>query len=1049
MLARMAQHVRGRPRPDSHEDVLDSPMNVYKVSSPRKLSTASYASAALAQRQRQQSSPQRSHQPQFSGNQPKGDYIMVGAPVEPARIPQPHSADLRYNSEMGNSSASQMNLPTSSLDECSAPQRSVASAILLHNNEGVVRGGARRAESPVTCIVESAHQEAIRRASESVIYSSSSSSPTLDGHRTDDASYQPSKEGDESGSNKTISQASASADGIITTPKTVLSCNDRKSVAHELSSSLTHQQQNTPCLQEDMNTAQTQTLITARGHNYIAGGGADTRSHLKSSNAQQQTSSYFAQQQQTWTDETTGNNHLVDDKQQRSMHHHEQQSAVVLSYHNRLYDANGRLQDGVEILDEGRLHLNQTSAVSGGAVAVEKGQPQPHHHHRHQQQQSQGEQGGTAEEMDRYVEEFLRQHQKSMQPNAAAASASLLSSTSDDQQHYADEMNVKQIICDSNSEMITWMDEGDNGGQDVNKKQTIQAVTNTAASAAINNSSNCARSAAPTTSTPMHVRPQQKQSSIVQEPSSYDYGVPSFEAVPSSNTRRSLPSRGRGGARTSRIRSSQSANYAGGGGSGLPIATAGAAAHQQQQVKTMHPSQSPIRSAKPHSQSPYRASGPRLSSTPSGAATAAAHRQIPTSPGHVAGVFSSSAQHTPAAVLSPPRIRLHSRNTTGVIQQQLSNDEFIKQQQQISSQHLIPTQPPPISMPHSDMLVNDAKTSNQNETNSNSNILLTQPQQYQSSSDQSQLSSPEQQQQHHHQQQHVNAMPPQNIVAEQQDHAMMSAATTPNIHYLAALAQQSAAAAASQMQLQGGVPMDTLNYAQQQQQQAHNTNAPNNTRMIEIPPAHLSHLQAAAYINEELSSGDELLLAQTAEHLQRGQFNAPTRQPLLMGRSSTSAAEEENSFTEDLTEEKGTEEECGGDRRRVENNAYSSSQSDADDSTNGEEDSWGEDYTTRCLCGLDHNDEFMIQCDVCKVWQHCKCMGMDRKHIPKVYKCEVCNPRPLKMTRTEARDMQLKALAKLRKEKERRKTRTAKHKDERSGSKKRQMTTKTVSEPEE
>lgn len=58
-------------------------------------------------------------------------------------------------------------------------------------------------------------------------------------------------------------------------------------------------------------------------------------------------------------------------------------------------------------------------------------------------------------------------------------------------------------------------------------------------------------------------------------------------------------------------------------------------------------------------------------------------------------------------------------------------------------------------------------------------------------------------------------------------------------------------------------------------------------------------------------------------------------------------------------------------------------------------------------------------------------MGMDRKHIPKVYKCEQCQPRPMKLTKTEAREMQMKALAKLRKEKERRQQRKAKRRDER------------------
>lgn len=35
-------------------------------------------------------------------------------------------------------------------------------------------------------------------------------------------------------------------------------------------------------------------------------------------------------------------------------------------------------------------------------------------------------------------------------------------------------------------------------------------------------------------------------------------------------------------------------------------------------------------------------------------------------------------------------------------------------------------------------------------------------------------------------------------------------------------------------------------------------------------------------------------------------------------------------------------------------------------SNSNSEDEWEEEYTTRCYCGLNHNDEFMIQCDVCK-----------------------------------------------------------------------------------
>ncbi|KAI1726215.1 PHD-finger domain-containing protein [Ditylenchus destructor] len=66
-------------------------------------------------------------------------------------------------------------------------------------------------------------------------------------------------------------------------------------------------------------------------------------------------------------------------------------------------------------------------------------------------------------------------------------------------------------------------------------------------------------------------------------------------------------------------------------------------------------------------------------------------------------------------------------------------------------------------------------------------------------------------------------------------------------------------------------------------------------------------------------------------------------------------------------------------------------------------DDWeGEDYTTRCLCGMDHNDDFMIECDRCKVWQHGVCMGVTNKSVPSVYFCEECDPRPMKNTKQQA-----------------------------------------------
>lgn len=45
-----------------------------------------------------------------------------------------------------------------------------------------------------------------------------------------------------------------------------------------------------------------------------------------------------------------------------------------------------------------------------------------------------------------------------------------------------------------------------------------------------------------------------------------------------------------------------------------------------------------------------------------------------------------------------------------------------------------------------------------------------------------------------------------------------------------------------------------------------------------------------------------------------------------------------------------------------------------------------------CICGIEEDDGFTIQCDVCFRWQHCLCMGYrDAAEIPDVYKCYYCD----------------------------------------------------------
>ncbi|CBQ67774.1 conserved hypothetical protein [Sporisorium reilianum SRZ2] len=54
----------------------------------------------------------------------------------------------------------------------------------------------------------------------------------------------------------------------------------------------------------------------------------------------------------------------------------------------------------------------------------------------------------------------------------------------------------------------------------------------------------------------------------------------------------------------------------------------------------------------------------------------------------------------------------------------------------------------------------------------------------------------------------------------------------------------------------------------------------------------------------------------------------------------------------------------------------------------------GDEGVTRCVCGsADENVGLMIQCETCKCWQHCVCMGMQvEEDCPDVYFCEQCRP---------------------------------------------------------
>ncbi|XP_057163685.1 PHD finger protein 20-like protein 1 isoform X11 [Ursus arctos] len=67
------------------------------------------------------------------------------------------------------------------------------------------------------------------------------------------------------------------------------------------------------------------------------------------------------------------------------------------------------------------------------------------------------------------------------------------------------------------------------------------------------------------------------------------------------------------------------------------------------------------------------------------------------------------------------------------------------------------------------------------------------------------------------------------------------------------------------------------------------------------------------------------------------------------------------------------------------------------DSTNFEESQDEDDAVNeivRCVCELDEENGFMIQCEECLCWQHSVCMGLLEESIPEQYICYICRDPP-------------------------------------------------------
>ncbi|XP_008318752.1 PHD finger protein 20 isoform X2 [Cynoglossus semilaevis] len=48
----------------------------------------------------------------------------------------------------------------------------------------------------------------------------------------------------------------------------------------------------------------------------------------------------------------------------------------------------------------------------------------------------------------------------------------------------------------------------------------------------------------------------------------------------------------------------------------------------------------------------------------------------------------------------------------------------------------------------------------------------------------------------------------------------------------------------------------------------------------------------------------------------------------------------------------------------------------------------------RCICGVEEENDFMIQCEDCLCWQHGTCMGLLEENVPDKYTCYICRDPP-------------------------------------------------------
>ncbi|XP_043107179.1 PHD finger protein 20 isoform X3 [Puntigrus tetrazona] len=54
----------------------------------------------------------------------------------------------------------------------------------------------------------------------------------------------------------------------------------------------------------------------------------------------------------------------------------------------------------------------------------------------------------------------------------------------------------------------------------------------------------------------------------------------------------------------------------------------------------------------------------------------------------------------------------------------------------------------------------------------------------------------------------------------------------------------------------------------------------------------------------------------------------------------------------------------------------------------------GSQETVRCVCEVEEENDFMLQCEECLYWQHGTCMGLLEENVPERYTCFICRDSP-------------------------------------------------------